>query len=354
MAKNKSVSSELIEDSIEPIFDVEPLDNQKAEPKLIDHDDPKHENEVLMRMNSPLDEAGRSFLHKQFEKLQKAQKAIEDDANNPDGVHDMRVATRRLRSAFKVLQGTVYDPKATAPFLKSLKQMTAVLGEVRDTDVFCEHLNKHKAELPGSQLEGLEPLEQRLKRNLSHAQAKLSKTLHKRKTEHLLAELQEFVKKPGAGVLLKGKNLHAVKPFLVRHFVASTVWQSYEEVLAYEKALSDSSIMKVPTFTLHRLRIAIKNLRYTLEFFTDALPPSTAAIIEQLTATQDYLGELHDHDVAVTTCSQLLKKQPDNAALQTYRDQRAAKRDELQLAFSEKWAELTEVAFRRKLGLLLS
>lgn len=44
--------------------------------------------------------------------------------------------------------------------------------------------------------------------------------------------------------------------------------------------------------TLHALRIECKYLRYTLEFFQEVLDHSVAALIRQVIAVQDHLGEI--------------------------------------------------------------
>ena len=57
-------------------------------------------------------------------------------AGDPEGVHQMRVAIRRLRTAL-VLFGTHLEPHTTARFEAELKRLGQVLGEARDWDVFC-------------------------------------------------------------------------------------------------------------------------------------------------------------------------------------------------------------------------
>ena len=57
-------------------------------------------------------------------------------AGDPEGVHQMRVAIRRLRTAL-VLFETHLEPHATARFEAELKRLGRVLGEARDWDVFC-------------------------------------------------------------------------------------------------------------------------------------------------------------------------------------------------------------------------
>jgi CHAD domain-containing protein len=53
-----------------------------------------------------------------------------------------------------------------------------------------------------------------------------------------------------------------------------------------------------PLERLHALRIACKRLRYALEFFREVLGPNTKALIKEIVAMQDHLGDLQDAVVA--------------------------------------------------------
>ncbi len=57
---------------------------------------------------------------------------------DPEALHDMRVATRRMRAAFRVF-GSYYD-ESVAPYEKGLKQTGGMLGTVRDLDVFRQKI----------------------------------------------------------------------------------------------------------------------------------------------------------------------------------------------------------------------
>ena len=50
---------------------------------------------------------------------------------------------------------------------------------------------------------------------------------------------------------------------------------------------------------LHNLRIAAKRLRYTLEIFADALPPTIVPLLKEVEQLQEELGALHDADVMI-------------------------------------------------------
>ena len=58
-----------------------------------------------------------------------------------EAVHDIRVATRRLRALLSVVE-PIAEPKAWRKFNKSIATLTDQLGVARDTDVFIEFLDK--------------------------------------------------------------------------------------------------------------------------------------------------------------------------------------------------------------------
>ena len=84
-------------------------------------------------------------------------------------------------------------------------------------------------------------------------------------------------------------------PHRVRHVVPMEVYERMAGVLAYDEWVTgpDVSLKR-----LHRLRIAGKRLRYTLEFFEEVLAPQTGDLIKQMKRLQDHLGDLQDAVVA--------------------------------------------------------
>lgn len=308
------------------------------------------EANVPMVMHSPLTEAGRSYLRHQMEKLTKSKKAVLENYD-PDGIHDMRVATRRMRDALKILESTVYDPAKTEHFRKQLRKLTSKLGEARDTDVFLENLRSYKASLAEDQTSGLEYLEQSLENKRKRARIDTLKVLRKHKIQETLRNLEHFANTPKAGTITHSTKDGSVKPWRVRDFVASSIWKNYEGVLAYQAVMDNYA--EASMTNLHQLRIAAKHLRYTLEFFSDTLPGTANTLIEQVTDVQDYLGKLHDHDVAVITCDQILADHPEDTALQNYRQYRVAERDRLKAEFPPMWVALTDGHFRQQLSSLV-
>src|SRR3954451_25006319 len=67
-----------------------------------------------------------------------------------EGVHDMRVASRRLRAAIELFRDA-FPRKRLQPLLRDVKNLADALGDVRDTDVLIARLRKDMKGRPGSQ-----------------------------------------------------------------------------------------------------------------------------------------------------------------------------------------------------------
>ena len=73
--------------------------------------------------------------------------------DEPDAVHKMRVATRRLRSTMKSYR-PLWDRDATDHLRAELKWLADVLGKVRDAEVMAARLYRALGELPPEQVVG--------------------------------------------------------------------------------------------------------------------------------------------------------------------------------------------------------
>jgi CHAD domain-containing protein len=104
----------------------------------------------------------------------------------------------------------------------------------------------------------------------------------------------------------------------VRDFAGGAIWRRYELWRAYEVALPHAA-----KETLHQARIAGKRLRYTLDFFAEALGPQVEQALGSLTALQDTLGALHDGVVARAYVA-ALGLTDDGARRRTWRPRRRA------------------------------
>lgn len=89
-----------------------------------------------------------------------------------EGVHDVRVASRRLRAAMDVAVGCFPD-SWYVPLHRSAKEITGALGEVRDRDVMLEFLHKDFSAAPPGEQPGIKRLIDRVEREREGARAEM-------------------------------------------------------------------------------------------------------------------------------------------------------------------------------------
>jgi len=205
-------------------------------------------------------------------------------------LHDMRVATRRLRSASRLVSG-FFIPKDVAPFIKGLRRTARTLGAVRDLDVLTDKAHKYQETLPPDRRDGLEPLLASWRTQRETARQQMITYLDGGDYRCFVAASTEFITTEGAGARPVDPN-HP-HPYLVCHVVPRLIYTHFEAVRAYEYWLDDP-----PLERLHALRIDCKRLRYALEFFREVLWTEAKMVIKEVTALQDHLGDLHDADVS--------------------------------------------------------
>ena len=111
------------------------------------------------------------------------------DTGDIEGVHDMRVATRRLRAAMEIF-GPVFPKKRHRRALGEVKRLADVLGERRDPDVMIAGLRELEAKLTKEDMPGIESLVEELSAGQSEANELLERTLVQLREERLPERLQ--------------------------------------------------------------------------------------------------------------------------------------------------------------------
>lgn len=303
---------------------------------------------VPMQPGAVLAEAGRAILARHLRKLHDSLPVIRA-GDDPEGAHQLRVATRRMRAVLGALSGVAYDPALVRRLRRSLKGLASAGGLVRDPEVMLEAADAYAAGLEPGPAAQLEPLREELRQRRAAGRAELFELLDSKKTARFLRRLGEFVASEGAGLAEAEEAAGACQPRLVRHLAGGLLWRQYERVRAYEPALAGA-----PIETLHRLRIEIKYLRYLVELFQDALDEEAGSLHKLLVAAQDHLGAMQDAEVAVALADELLLRQPDNPILHEYRRQAAAIRDTRAAGASLAAGPLMQLPFRRRLASLIS
>ena len=243
--------------------------------------------------DDPMSEAGRKTLRFHYQRM------IDNEPGTRLGediefLHDMRVATRRMRAAFRVF-GSFYRPKAMAPHLKGLRRTGRALGRVRDLDVIIDKMLRHQASVPVAEQADLDGLLVTLNAERDAARVRMIEYLDSTKYARFKERFGRFVETRGMGAKAIAQDEVPPHPYRVRHVAPVIIYERLAVMRAFDDVLSEAN---PPLTRYHRLRIACKRLRYTLEFFLEVLGPDTKATIKLVVAMQDHLGALQDAVVA--------------------------------------------------------
>ncbi len=240
-----------------------------------------------------LADAGRLLLHQQLFQILLNEHGVRV-GKQARYVHDMRVAIRRARAALQLMTSTL--PAATlASHRQGLKRLSRALGAVRDLDVALANLRAFMRSQPEADRRGFKRLRAELKARRVQARAALLELLDGKKHRKFLEELVAFCAAPAVG----GTPVNAaceIPRTQLRHTLPSIVLAAFEAVRAYEVITEQGgdATGAPPLETYHALRIAVKYLRYLLEFTQHLLGREGESLIKQLRALQEHLGELND------------------------------------------------------------
>jgi CHAD domain-containing protein len=203
---------------------------------------------------------------------------LDDD---PEGVHQMRVATRRLRSDLRTFRSWL-DPAWTTALREELGWFAQILGAVRDGDVLLGRIRRRSTELAEPNDRGLALVLASIEGMREAAQVELLATL---RAERYLALLDCVVAAASAPHLLRGGAevpAAGVLPGLVRR-----PWGSL--------ANSVGTLPDRPTDEeLHKVRIKAKRFRYASEAIAPVLGSDARKLARRAAALQDVLGSLND------------------------------------------------------------
>jgi CHAD domain-containing protein len=221
------------------------------------------------------------------------------DESDTEGVHDMRVASRRLRSAMADF----------APYLhgrlprKRLRQLARALGVVRDEDVAQRLLEKMALEVEADMGKGFRAIRLMRRERRDDAHALLALALEESALEALQ---QKFLRKLAAATATDDeKQAHSAEPPLsFKQMGREIIGARLTDLIARGGALYQPNDVE----RLHRLRIAAKRLRYALELFTPCLGAELHDAAAEVARLQKALGDLHDCDVWVDSLGSLLEQ----------------------------------------------
>ncbi|MER5776412.1 CYTH and CHAD domain-containing protein [Streptomyces sp. NPDC002039] len=228
------------------------------------------------------------YLREQRDTLVAQDPAVRRDL--PDSVHQMRVAMRRMRSAFKTYR-KVLDRAATDPLGEELRRLAAELGVARDQEVMAERLLTHLGELPDTLRLG--PVRGRLRvwdttRGHTARQQALA-ALDSDRYVALLDALDALLADPPLREAA-GRPAEEVLPTAVTH--------DFERLAGRVETALDLAPGHDRDLALHAARKAAKRARYAADAAVPALGKPAARLSKAAKKVQTLLGDHQDGVVA--------------------------------------------------------
>lgn len=282
----------------------------------------------------------REALLKQLRRLDKAL-PVAQAGEDPEGVHDVRVAVRRMRTMLDVLAGAPgADRRSLTELRRRLRKPARRLGTVRDLDVLLERVAAYTTDHPQHAAD-IERFRRVLEARRQRAREKMLDYLGSGALTAILQEVDTFA----SGEPQFGQDGEQTT---VAQFAGGAIWVRYEEVLQFGSAVRERDVER-----LHALRIACKHLRYTLEFFEEELGTGAEVLIEALRRSQDELGSLHDAVVTHDLLEAVIAKHGDSDGLVAYAADLITERERRIDAAKPVWRQLSGSIFRQQLASLI-
>jgi CHAD domain-containing protein len=218
------------------------------------------------------------------------------EARESEGLHQMRVGFRRLRVAFTSF-GHAFRSHELDRLKDRAKRMAENLGPARDLDVFVDELLEPAAQANGA-VESFELLRARANEAKRTAWDFAATHVMSPAFAGFMADLNAAVERR---IWLDDTKSGSIFDQPAQELAAHVLSHRLKTAKKRAKRLSDQSDEQI-----HQLRIALKKLRYTGEFFAPLFDKDEAELFGiRLSKMQDSLGAVHDVVVARETLARL-------------------------------------------------
>ncbi len=242
---------------------------------------------VQLSPNERSDAAARKIFLSLLDTLERNVEGTKADLDS-EFLHDLRVATRRTRSALTQIKGVLPND-----VLEDFKQRFGWLGQVtgptRDLDVFLLEFPRYRYSLPSSLRGNLQPFHDFLETHQRQEQRALRRKLNAPHFRKLIRDWREYLESDLPSAPEAPNALRRVEDL-----ARERIWKMFRRVSKEGRAIDATT----PNEALHELRKSCKKLRYLIEFFSSLFPDeATKPLIKALKGLLDNLGEFQDLEV---------------------------------------------------------
>jgi triphosphatase len=300
---------------------------------------------ISMRPKDPMILFAYACLRRDFKTLAEL-RPVGAETPPPEAIHQMRIATRRLRASLRMF-GRMLPHDEAKRFNREFRWLACSLGQLRDLDVQAENFRAYERALGTAQPPELGGYELHLRRARAEAREKLHAVFTAPRYAELIggfAEVLDGAPSPAA--------LRRWRSYRIADGMKKLLRKSVRRVLKLgRKVSSDTSDER-----LHRLRIRAKRLRYELEFFRDVYPSLDKAA-KATKHLQDVLGEHQDACTAATSLVDYARsirprgRRRDTmpAAFAALLEREKQKAEAMRLAFAAEWRRFERIVDRTAL-----
>ena len=215
---------------------------------------------------------------------------------DPEELHDMRVATRRTRAALSLFEDVL--PVRGRHVRTELGWLADALGTVRDLDVQLERVEEWTSDVIDEDRAALTDLAALLSRQRQEARRTLLACLDSARYERLAAGFTVMLRQ---GPSRRSPAARATAASVVPGLIAAR-HRSATKAARRAQRSGDAD-------DFHSTRIRVKRLRYALEFVSEIYDKRTAKYVRHVVRLQDALGLMQDARVAAARLHDLATAQ---------------------------------------------
>jgi triphosphatase len=259
---------------------------------------------------------------------------------DPEGLHQMRVALRRMRAAISLFADMLVDPQ-TQGMKAEFKWITGELGPARELDVFIRQVVNPVAHSKPNGA-GVAVLARDLRQRREDAVARAAAAIESARFRALVLDSAAWIE---TGDWTRDDLLRPLREQPVTVAAAEELRRRWRKILKRGARLDELDPQQ-----RHKLRIDTKKLRYASEFFAGAFPGKKAArrrhdFVACLEKLQDALGDLNDIAVHEGLTERIVSaqgasgKQREGRAKKAFAAGRLSGREEARIASVLKDAE---------------
>ncbi len=235
-------------------------------------------------------------------------------SRDPEAVHELRVAIRRLTQALVVFK-PCFPAKEVKKVRRRLGKIMALAGDVRNCDIAVRLLAKSRIEF-------------------AVALRSKAQTQRKEAERDLITALRRWIVRKSSS-----KWRARLSPDVADHqtFCGTTIETTAQRMLPrmakdFLRGGDEVAVPNISPEKLHQFRIASKKFRYTLELFTPLYGPTIHAWLDQIKAVQTLLGDFNDCE----TVRAMIARWPGSKAV----DGQLKKRQQRKMEeFARQWHE---------------